>query len=420
MRIASRWATSFTAAAIALSATLVLGPSVSAAERPSDPALIALREAADPSNAVEAYAAARAARLNPALAAEAYVRRMVEFGLPEMADAQALDLIQRDPRNALGWGVVSYMETKRGRVDAALEALVRAARLNPDEAFVLQTAGQLLAWYDVQKDKPALSDELAAALVAVRVELDKHPIYTNTHEAAKAAYLQAAPAAAGAVAGQPAQPGQPGAVPPVPMIGAQPQFAQQPIIFNPVIQQIVEQPEQVARPYYPYYWFPVTRVVVVKPGHGHGGHDGPGHGGGHGGHQGGGGDGGGAQNPPPAPTPAPQVIQRALGPVRGVSQSQPQQTLPSLPLTGQTRASRTVLGPNPPQSSGIYLSNVSRRSVGGVSAPVVGSGSNAGSGSTRFGSNGISTGPTPSSTAPATTTTGSTTRSTSLFGGRSR
>ena len=342
-----------------LAIVVLAGEHAAAAERGTDARLIAIREASDPSTAIEAYAEAVAGRINRATAAEAIVRRMVEFGLPEMVDAQARDLIQRDPRSAIGWSVVSYMETKMGRVDSALESLVRAVRLNADEVFVLQTAGQLLAWYDVQETKPSIREEVAGALVTIRGELDKHPIYTQVYEATKASYLAGAPGAPDAVAGQAAQPGAPGGVPVMPAMAGQGQFVQPPIVFNPVIQTIVQQPEQTGRVGgygYPYWWYPVNRVVVVHPGrNGHRGGDG-----GRGGNRGNGNHGGGAGNGDAgAPQPVPvQTEQRGLrngGPIQAVG------------LTGQTRASAPVIN-QPVQRPMIQNVNVTgTRRLGGVS-----------------------------------------------------
>src|SRR5438270_9216160 len=51
-----------------------------------------IRRAEDPSSAVDAYTKAAAVEGNKVAAQKAYVRRMVEFGLPEMAESQAESL----------------------------------------------------------------------------------------------------------------------------------------------------------------------------------------------------------------------------------------------------------------------------------------------------------------------------------------
>src|SRR2546423_9831601 len=69
---------------------------------PTDAAIEQIRQAPNPSAAVEAYAraiAAPGAAGNLAIG-QAYVRKMGDLGAPEMAEAQAQDLIKPDPSKA--------------------------------------------------------------------------------------------------------------------------------------------------------------------------------------------------------------------------------------------------------------------------------------------------------------------------------
>src|SRR5881409_177389 len=75
----------------------------------TDAAVQAIQQAPDPSAAVAAYANGIAAdRRNSAIHA-AYVARMVDFGLPEMASRQAQSLTTLEPRNGLAWAVVGHV-----------------------------------------------------------------------------------------------------------------------------------------------------------------------------------------------------------------------------------------------------------------------------------------------------------------------
>src|SRR5437016_1920880 len=71
--------------------------------------LQSLRSAPDPSSAVNAFADAKAVEPGNITFEKAYVAKMVEFQLPEMAEAQARDVSNRDPADSLSWAVLAYM-----------------------------------------------------------------------------------------------------------------------------------------------------------------------------------------------------------------------------------------------------------------------------------------------------------------------
>jgi hypothetical protein len=142
------------------------GPSVVA--RASD--VDAIRYAATPSAAVEAYARATEAAPNDVGAERAFVRRMVDFGHPEMAQDQALDLVNRDPNDGFALAVLAYIGAQDGHFESAIADIVDAAGLRPEEAFVQRTAGQLAAWYDTRESPPVLDQGLAADFAAMRAD----------------------------------------------------------------------------------------------------------------------------------------------------------------------------------------------------------------------------------------------------------
>src|SRR3954466_8438460 len=67
--------------------------------------------ASTPSQAVEAYAASAPSVSGDELTVveQAYVRRMVEFGLPEMAEAQAAEVTRHNANDGVAWGVLAFM-----------------------------------------------------------------------------------------------------------------------------------------------------------------------------------------------------------------------------------------------------------------------------------------------------------------------
>src|SRR5271165_3617731 len=79
-------------------------------------AIQAIQQAPDPSAAITAYANGIALNRNDPKLFEAYVSRMVDLGLPELAYHQAQTLTTLQSSNGLAWGVVAYVEARRGQM----------------------------------------------------------------------------------------------------------------------------------------------------------------------------------------------------------------------------------------------------------------------------------------------------------------
>src|SRR5262245_31375416 len=144
---------------------------------PKSDGVDAIAKAPDPSTAIAAYAEAHAAAPNDPAVDVAYVRKMVEFGLPEMAEKQAKAVTEHDPKNGVAWAVRGFMDAKRGDLPNALKRVATAARLAPGDAFVMRTAGQLVAWYDIRADRAALGDEVGASVEEMRKGLSGRTVY---------------------------------------------------------------------------------------------------------------------------------------------------------------------------------------------------------------------------------------------------
>ena len=86
-------------------------------------AIQAIQQAADPSAAVAAYGSGLALAANDPKLHEAYVARMVDMGLPEIAYHQAQTLTTLQPNNGLAWGVVAYVDARRGQMPEAIAAI---------------------------------------------------------------------------------------------------------------------------------------------------------------------------------------------------------------------------------------------------------------------------------------------------------
>jgi hypothetical protein len=223
------------------------------ADAPGAAELGLLRNAADPSSAIEAYTRALAVAPKDVVVKAAFVRRMVDFGLPEMADTQALDVVAKDQGNGLAWGVLAYMNAKRGRTSDALSDVVLATNRDVRDPFILRTAGQLLAWYDTRADKAQVPDDVKTSVETMRAAIEKRPACADAYRRAHDAYAAAKDDADGAPSG-PASPPQGGPAPNL-VQPAEPGAAAEPPAGEPP-----HDPTQLVR----RYDDPPTETVVVR------------------------------------------------------------------------------------------------------------------------------------------------------------
>jgi uncharacterized membrane protein YgcG len=107
---------------------------------------------------------------------------MVDFGVPEMADAQAHDLVNRNAADGTSLGVVAYVYAAQGEYGAAVQQLRIALTQSPDEPFVLRTAGQLVAWWDSNPDRTKLTPTDVSALEWIRTSAASKPAYTDAYK----------------------------------------------------------------------------------------------------------------------------------------------------------------------------------------------------------------------------------------------
>jgi hypothetical protein len=106
---------------------------------------------------------------------------MVELGVPDMAEAQADDLVKRDPSNATALGVSAYMSAARGNPGAAIDKLQKAIEIAPQDPFVLRTSAQVVAWYDAQTDRSKLTDADRAGVEALRAKGNGQDVFAQAY-----------------------------------------------------------------------------------------------------------------------------------------------------------------------------------------------------------------------------------------------
>jgi len=152
----------------------------------------AIRDATHPRQAMSAYARGCAIdRSRPAIH-DAYMRRMLQFGLPKIAYYPARVLAAIQPDNGTAWGVVGYVHGQRGQPAEALAATMRAAELAGEDPSVLHNAGQLAAWYDFELDLPKIPDRAKRALDRSRAALGKRAPFAKAYATIQKAYKEQA------------------------------------------------------------------------------------------------------------------------------------------------------------------------------------------------------------------------------------
>lgn len=135
-----------------------------------------------------AYDEAKKIAPNSAKLHDAFIRRMLKFGVVALAAAPARTLVKLDPYNGTAWGVLAYFHTKRKSYLQALPKAIQAAAYAPKNPSILAAAGQLVAWYDNAPAKPKLSDQVAEALVRVRRIAAKKPKFAQAYGQVDKAY----------------------------------------------------------------------------------------------------------------------------------------------------------------------------------------------------------------------------------------
>ena len=155
--------------------------------------LIEMVKTADhPSSAMAAYARGCGIDRTNFDLQNAYMRKMLSFGLPKISFYAARVLVRSQPDNGMAWGVVGYMHGRRGETAKALAASIRAAAGAPGDPSILHNVGQLLAWYDSEPAPPKLSDAARRILVRIRPQLLKQAAFAKAYEQTKIAYASRA------------------------------------------------------------------------------------------------------------------------------------------------------------------------------------------------------------------------------------
>jgi len=152
----------------------------------------AVKDADSPSAAMSAYARGCGIdRLNADLQ-NAYMRKMLTFGLPKIGYYAARVLVSSQPDNGMAWGLVGYVHGRRGEIDKAFNVTIRAAALAPDDPSIMHNAGQLVAWYENELLPPKPPDVIRRILERVRPKLAKNADFVKAYNQMAGAYAKQA------------------------------------------------------------------------------------------------------------------------------------------------------------------------------------------------------------------------------------
>ena len=124
----------------------------------------AVRQATALADAAKAYARGVAIDSRNVALHRAYMHRLIQLGQPYIARYPAAALRRLAPRDAVAWAVETYVQAKRGAYAEALAAGVMAAQYDPDDAAILNSCGQLVAWYDNALGVPDVPDYVKRAI----------------------------------------------------------------------------------------------------------------------------------------------------------------------------------------------------------------------------------------------------------------
>jgi len=149
-----------------------------------------VRQAAHPREAITAYARGCAVdRLNVELH-NAHMRRMLQLGQPQLAYFPAQTLVRIQPENGTAWGVLGYLQGKKGKLADALVASIRAGRLAGGDPSILNNVGQLIAWYQGQPKPPKLSDANMRLIERLKKDLGERQPFVDAYARVSAAYAR--------------------------------------------------------------------------------------------------------------------------------------------------------------------------------------------------------------------------------------
>lgn len=145
-----------------------------------------IRDAKDPADALSAYARACSLAPDDPAVRDAHMRRMLQFGKPDIAVPPARVLLRLQPAHPLARAVVGYWHCKRKEWSQGLIETVLALTGMDRDPGVLNNAGQLVAWHEAQPKRKELPKRAQEILSEKRSRLMGKPKFAEAHRKVKA------------------------------------------------------------------------------------------------------------------------------------------------------------------------------------------------------------------------------------------
>ena len=139
---------------------------------------------------MKAYAAGMAIDADDAALHWACVYRLVSLDMPSLAEQAAKHLTALVPDNGLAWAVLAWTAAADGDMTRAVTQIVTAGQCRQNHAFIARTAGQIFAWYDQEKEKPAVPEVVLAGMAQLRDEWQDIAAYKDSYRQADAFYAE--------------------------------------------------------------------------------------------------------------------------------------------------------------------------------------------------------------------------------------
>lgn len=149
-----------------------------------------VRDTDRPAVALAAYARANAIERNSARLHEAFMLKMLSWGLTDHAHNAARNLLLVEGGHQLAHGVIGYRRGLEGALPEAFEATMAAIGDHAENPGILNNAGQLAAWLDLQKTPPAVAAQARRQLEQARAGLMKAPAFRDAYNGIAAAQAQ--------------------------------------------------------------------------------------------------------------------------------------------------------------------------------------------------------------------------------------
>ena len=151
-----------------------------------------IRDTKDPHEAKTAYAHGCTADRSSIALHDTYMLKMLKFGLPQVAQYGARNLVGLDPANGLAWAVVSYGSGRGRKMSEAFSAGMKAAELIEPTPSAAHNTGMLMAWQETSGESLKLTADMERRKATVKKAYADQKPYQKAYAEIAAVYAERA------------------------------------------------------------------------------------------------------------------------------------------------------------------------------------------------------------------------------------